>query len=284
MQQKYTWAQLCDLTVKNLEKQLDMKNDEKKFRKWFMAREKVGWRFDHWMIYRMFEVWKELESNLDHFIVNSGREGFGKSTLAANQACWVDPDFILEGGMIYEIDDYINIMIERQKEIKESIIKNVEVPWKVIILDEGTELLSSDSQNTLAKEFQKIMLIQRVLKFCVIINIPNFFMLNSNVRLHRVRTLIETIDKGNGWFFGDRKNRSIQIISAKGTKLKHIEASWVPVKWKRLFNFRMKFPDTIDYRDYLKHKIDGVGRTLDTIVANRLKKLKKEKTEDKKKA
>ena len=284
METLHTWQEICDLTVKRLQSQLDKNKDEKRFRKWFMKREKVGWRFSEWMVYRMFQIWKELQLNLDHFIVNSGREGFGKSTLAMNEACWIDPEFDLKNGVIYEVDRYVDIMLERLKEVKEAELKGEKVNWRVLVLDEGTELLSKDSTTSLAKDFQKVMLIQRVLKFCIIINIPNFFMLTSDIRLHRVRTLIDLNDKGSGWFFGDKKNRSIAIVSSKGAKLKHIQASWVPVKWKRLFGFTLRFPDTLSFKEYSLLKLDGVGRTLDGIVENRDKRDKKAKNAKEKKA
>ena len=65
-----------------------------------------------------------------------------------------------------------------------------------IVLDEGTELLSRETQKQTNMAFLKTFFVQRVLGYLVITDIPNFFMLDNVIRLHRVRTLITITDRG----------------------------------------------------------------------------------------
>ena len=61
------------------------------FLKWFMRRQRVGWRFDHMLTFRAYMIWRELNRQGDHMTVVVGREGQGKSTLGAQLNSWVSP-------------------------------------------------------------------------------------------------------------------------------------------------------------------------------------------------
>ncbi|MFC1704715.1 hypothetical protein ACFLZ6_00115 [Nanoarchaeota archaeon] len=114
LEDKYNWSELCDITVGKIEHKLKQK-EVPSFKKWFMQREGIGYRFDYQLVLRAYRIWQELQNNLDHFAVISGREGFGKSTLALQLASWVNPNFQLTN-VCYGAKSFLDILGNRADE------------------------------------------------------------------------------------------------------------------------------------------------------------------------
>jgi len=108
LENKYSWDELCEKTLFKLQEKLKEK-EIPTFKKWFMERERIGYLFDYQMVLRCFRIWQELQKGLDHFMVLSGREGFGKSTFSFQIASWVNPDFNLNN-VCYGVRDYLDVL------------------------------------------------------------------------------------------------------------------------------------------------------------------------------
>ncbi len=230
------------------------------FKKWFMEREGIGYLFDPILILRCFRIWQDLQRDLDHFIVCSGREGYGKTTLSFAVAAWVTPKGFSLDNVCYGAKRYLDILSKKVEEYvsnKEKTIVN-----ETIVLDEGTELLSRESLNLTNRALAKTFFVQRALKFLVIINIPNFHMLDTIIRNHRVRTLFEITNRGK---YKAITGKGIKIVAKEGQNNKEVKGIRLPDGCWWQGYFRKDFPKTINREEYEGHKILAIKDMLDTM-------------------
>jgi len=254
LEQSMTWSELCDHTINKLKGHFKTEKDIRQFKDWFMLREKVGYRFDAVLIFRAYNIWKDLHNNLDHFAVICGREGFGKTTLSVQLASWVDPDFSCDS-IVYGSSAYVKVLQSKMEKYN----RGEEIKPESLVLDEGTELLSRESLNESNRVLTKTFFVQRALKYLVFINIPNFHMLDTIVRKHRVRTLIEVTDRGR---YKAIVGVGIQIVTKDGERQKAVSNVRLPIGcwWEGYFN--KDFPSNIDFEEYTKHKMKGIDNLL----------------------
>ena len=252
-----TWKELCDFVFNKVKHALKP-TEQKQFKKWFMKRESVGYCFDSIMVLRCFRIWQDLQKDLDHFVILSGREGFGKSTFSFQIAAWVNPNFDLST-VAYNAKDYLDIMSRKQAEI---INLKEKMETESLVMDEGTELLSRESLNLSNRILTKTFFVQRALKFLILVNVPNFFMVDVVLRLHRVRTLIDVVGRGK---YKCVTGKGIKLVAEFGQKTKNISSVKLPNGsfWHGTFN--KAFPRGIDYNDYEKNKIEAIGHLLERL-------------------
>ena len=253
--EQMSWSELADYTINKLARFLEP-SEHKTFKAWFLKREHIGHFFDYGLILRCFRICQEVENNLDHFIVIVGREGLGKSTLSFQIAAWINPNFVIEH-ICYGAKAYLDILRKKAR-----IAKLSHAVSSSLVLDEGTELLSREIMNATNRALIKTFHIQRALKTLVIINIPNFFMLDPAVRQHRVRTLIEIKDRG---VYKMMLGNALELVDKEGRKTKRIGS--VRLKPGTYWNgyFRSAFPLTIDRGAYEAHKLKGIRDTLEEM-------------------
>lgn len=250
-----TWQELANKTLNKISHIIPQKEHDK-FLKWFAEREKIGYNFDPLLWARCYNIAKELHSNLDHFIVISGREGTGKSTLANQIASCIIPDHKVENNCV-KAEQYVEAMRR-----KASANKGAPKSFDSIILDEGSELLSRESYNITNRVLVKTFFVQRALKFLVIVNIPNFHMLDSVIRNHRVRTLIEVISKGD---YKCITGKGIKIIAKEGSATKEVAGVRLPNGHFWHGHFNKDFPKTLDWSEYEKLKHQGIRDLMEDL-------------------
>jgi len=131
-----------------------------------------------------------------------------------------------------------------------------------LVLDEGTELLSRESMKVTNRVLTKTFFIQRALRFLVIVNCPNFFMLDSIIRNHRVRTLIDVIDRGK---YKCISYNGIKKVAKEGAISKNVNS--VKLRNGHFFHgyFQKEFPKTIDRNLYEKNKMQSIKTVLDSM-------------------
>lgn len=220
-----------------------------------MERETVGYLFDYILVLRCYRIWEELENNLDHFIVCSGREGRGKSTLSIQIASWIYPQFNLSH-ICYDAATFVGLLRLRAKGLQ-----TTPEDVKCIVMDEGTELLGREFQHLTNRVLTKSFFIQRALKFLVIINIPNFFMLDKVVRQHRVRTLIYVKKRG---LYKCITGKGIDSVAEYGfrreiSEIKLKQEDW----WTGYFN--KDFPSNVSREEYEGNKMEKIREALDKM-------------------
>lgn len=251
LEDRMSWKELFIHIFPKVKSELK-KNEYKQFQEWFMEREKVGYLFDPVLVLRCYHIWKELSSGLDHFIVIEGREGTGKSTIAAQVVAWVALDGFTVNNICTTLRDFVSVLDERYKECQDGPPLDI----RGLTLDEGNELLSKEAMSTSNKIFLKLFNVQRILRFNVAICIPNFFMLDKTVRTHRTKTLICVKERGDYRAF---TGKAIPLIAKWGEN----EKSWKQVRipngtfWDG--HFSKDFPKTIDRQEYEFHKLSAIG-------------------------
>ncbi len=241
-------------------RKLDPKFNPNFFKKWFMERiETVTAVFDSAMIMRCFMIWQDMQRGYDHFVVIAGGEGFGKSTLSFQMASWVNPNFKLEN-VCYGARKYIEILQKKARVCLNK--KEEEVEKESLVMDEGTELLSKDALTKTNKVIIKTTFIQRRLKYLVIINIPNFFLLDTTIRSHRTKTLVEITKRGK---YKCITGKAISLVAQYGLKNKKISSVKIPNGTFWHGDFTKHFPRNIDPEEYDVVKLVGIDETLNTL-------------------
>lgn len=114
----------------------------------------------------------------------TGLEGSGKSTVAAQLARILDPQFSLQEGMIYDFRDseqsFLNFMLKYQ-----------DVPYSVAWYDEAVTVLFSQQHNTKDSALaQKIFKIKRDCRHFDILVSPSFWDIVPDIRERRVKSLL----------------------------------------------------------------------------------------------
>lgn len=230
-----------------------------KFIEWFKQREKIGLRFDWQLIFRCYTICQTLNNNDDHFTVLVSREGQGKSTLGMQLASWTSPETFSLKYTCYNSHDYLTLL---KKVAEEKETSNTEEK-KTLFLDEAAlDLFSREAMTLNNRWLSKAFFTQRFLNCHVILAIPNFFMLDSIVREHRVRTLISILSKGH---YKGITGAGINVINQNGTKY-HKQINSIPIPDGHFWtgNFNKPFPNNIDQAEYDKHKLSNIKSFLDT--------------------
>ena len=230
----------------------DTKSTNERFKKWLVSKEVLGnYFFSSYAWKRMYNINKELnEMDADHFIVVSGGEGTGKSTLSIQLASVIDPTFCVDR-ICFTMLDFIQGVRKAKK-------------GQAFILDEGNLFLfSRDAQSLDNKMMVKLFALMRQRNLCVIINVPNFWTLETYVRDFRVNTLFYLPkDKKSRGRFTMFKGTGIKIVSKEGSRQKSFAGIRVADKYKAFGSFNKSYPSIVSRDDYLAHK----GGTFDTFL------------------
>lgn len=184
----YTWDEVGEIYYNDISYMIgERKKDKKEWVAWW-AKQKVksgGKTFFGKKTYAYcFNVYRKLRRNTDHFTVVVGKEGRGKSTLAAQLAVTVSDTFG-KGSILFEPEDYL-------KKVEDAKIGDS------IIADEGALFLMS--RNAMRKtNVDMIVTMQLMRQQCVhsIICIPRWEDLDKYVRTHRADTLFYKKDVAN---------------------------------------------------------------------------------------
>lgn len=257
-----TWGEVADMiTNRIIEAKIDNKFEPDKFKRWFMAREKLGLRFDYILIHRAYKIWQNLQNEGDHFSLIVGDEGTGKSTLGAQFCAWISPNMNLED-ISYNMKSYVKKLKEIASTYK---IGEIDKEDKSVLLDEGgIDLYSRDAMKLSNRILSKTFMVQRFLNIHTCICLPHYWSLDKFVRNHRIKTLIIIPERG-----------AYKCITGKGIKAinrcKDIEMQTplnkisVPYGYFWEGHFRKDFPDTLDKSEYEKRKLKYIASFLDEV-------------------
>lgn len=229
-----TWEEICEHV---LEKIRPIKKEDY-FRKWFMEKEKVGYLFDYLLIKRIYNTHLNLLDDYDHFAVITGIEGSGKSTMAVQMCSWMDPNFNAER-ICFSPKQFIHALKTSEKR-------------EAILMDEGGVMLySRESMSQLNKMFTKTFMVMRQKNLFVCVCIPNFFVLDTYVRDHRVTTWFDISKRGlYTAYFGI----ALKKLSRDGQKYKNIVGIKKPVGYWWQGKFNKSFPNTLSKEEYVERK------------------------------
>ncbi len=256
----YTWEELYERFAKRFPK----KSKKHGFKKWFMDNKADGKLFDDVMIARCFTIYLDmLKLDKDHFLLVTGGEGLGKSTLAIQLGSWIDPNFVLEN-LCFSPEEYI----KRLKTIKKG---------GCLILDEGGVMLfSRETMSVNNVLMTKIFMLQRQKNVSVILCCPSFWDIDAYLRRHRVNTMIRIYKQGH---YMGYLPKALRIINEVGYRKKPLTMIKLPSESFWHGTFRKIFPKSIERSVYLSQKKKHLDTFLDTIEEDfkRIQRGKKKK-------
>lgn len=228
------------------------KSKNEKFNSWVKEKDLGNILFDPFLYLKGYNIQKKVnEQDRDHFIVISGKEGEGKSTIAIQLACVLDPSFCLSR-ICYEMADFLRMLRVAKK-------------GQVFILDEGNMFLFNRESYSDDNRFMvKLFALMRQLNLIIIINLPNFFTLDSYVRDHRADMLINCHTRGK---YVAYVGKGIKVVSKEGTKYKTIRHSQIPAGtfWFGYWNKFLPRLNDIDPETYKKYKREHFDKYLADI-------------------
>lgn len=240
-----SWEEICQKIMDKSQ----LRNN--KFHKWLSSKEHLGGMFfDPLMWKKCYLIQNQVNTqDIDHFIVNSGSEGLGKTTLSIQQACVLDPNWNLSKLLYKPLQ-----LLDKIEESK---------PGECLILDEGNLFLfSREAMSGGNKIMVKLFALFRQKNLIIIINVPNFFTLDSYVRDHRTRTLNWISSRGK---YQSYKGKAIRMVSNQGVKFKQIAGIRVPPACSFKGWFAKYFPNSIDEDEYKKYKKINFDEFLEDI-------------------
>jgi hypothetical protein len=196
--------------------------------------------FDGYLHRNISEIKNMIRKDDDCVIIVDGRERSGKSVLAMQVACALDPTMTLDR------------VTFTPKEFKEMIFRTDK--YKCVILDEAMDIFySKESQSWINKFFNKMLAKIGQKNLIVILVLPSFFELDKYPALHRSRVLLHvyTNKKKRGFFAFYNYSRKLQL-HIKGKKFYNYKGSRP--------NFKGRFSNyyPLDEQEYRKKKGDSL--------------------------
>lgn len=140
----------------------------------------------------------ELRKDFDWLLLIIGYEGIGKSTLGMVACKIVDHSFNVSR-ICFEADEFHRLVDTVPK-------------YSAILVDEGTALLfSRDSMKRDNKRVVATLTQCRYKNLFIAICVPDFFLIDKYVRVHRARTLLKLVGRGRFGFYSRKRMRQIRI-------------------------------------------------------------------------
>jgi len=126
---------------------------------------------------------ESVRKDFDAFVIVAGREGYGKSTIAAQAAIYCDPTYNLDR-CCFTAEQFIEA------------VKNAE-KFQAIVFDETMGYLSSrGAMSKFNRALIKVMSEMRSRNLFVFLCIPNFFELDRYPAMHRSTGMLLTYRRG----------------------------------------------------------------------------------------
>lgn len=149
-----------------------------------------------------------LRKDYDAFVVVTGKERTGKSTLALQCAKLVDPTFNLTR-VVFTPDQFIDAVYNAEK-------------YQAIVYDEAHGGLNSKgTMSTVNKKLIQTFTEMGFRNLYVFLVLPSFFELGRYAAIHRTNLLIHTHERGAYMVFSHRRKKDIYL---KGKKTMTIKA------------------------------------------------------------
>ena len=239
------WSDMVDHCIKTL-KRNGLRINYNQFREYYISKEHIGYMFDPFLVAKCFQINNHVRKDFDHFIIFSGKEGMGKSTMAIKIGPYIDPNF--------NVNNICFTFNEIKKAIKDA------PKYSYILIDEGgLNLYSRDAMTAVNRELTKLFMIMRqrniVLAFCI----PNFHLLDTYIRDHRSDILFQITERGKYIAFIER---GIRRVSKDGHRLKEIAGVKVGAGTFWRGNFNKDLPPNFDNKTYLARKQEQMNSFL----------------------
>jgi energy-coupling factor transporter ATP-binding protein EcfA2 len=212
--------------------------------------------WDSLTYYRVYRIYLNLKKNYDEITIITGYEGSGKSVLASQIATTVSPQFT-KNRIGYDPSDLPACFKDVQK-------------GDTVWLDEGALFLFS--RNATKKENKiiiQLLSIVRQMNLHLIICVPNFFVVDTYLRDHRVKNLIH-IHKNRKAFLWFKRD-AISYLNYHGKTVKNVTLGFkhIPPHWAFVGNWTKDFGETDFFteKDYLSAKHTNMDKFMTDIYS-----------------
>ncbi len=193
-----------------------------------------------------------MKQNYDSFIIISGREGYGKSTLGAQIAIYLDPTYTL---------DRCTFTAEQFEEACDGAKK-----FQAVVFDETMGYLSSrGAMSKFNRGLIKIMSEMRSKNLFVIMCIPSFFELDKYPALHRSTGLLHIKKRGRFLSYDYETKKKLYLLGKKFYNLA------VPPNFYGDFNKFIPY-NMVEYEKKKQRSIRGANK-----MGNREKRLQEQR-------
>lgn len=157
---------------------------------------------DGYLVANLDTVKKDIRKDYDSFIVMTGREGYGKSTLAFQIALYLDPSFCLDR-VVFTADQFVDAVESAER-------------YQAIVFDETMGYLSSrGAMSGFNKTLIKIMSEMRSKNLIIILCIPSFFELDKYPAIHRSTGLVHVYQRGRFGSYDYEKKKKLYLMGKK---------------------------------------------------------------------
>lgn len=147
-------------------------------------------------------VIRNVKNDYDAFIVVAGREGFGKSTIAAQCALYCDETYNLDR-CCFTAKQFIEAVNNAKR-------------YQAIVFDETMGYLSSrGSMSKFNRALIKVMSEMRSKNLFIFLCIPNFFELDRYPAMHRSTGLIYTYRRGRFGSYDYNTKKNLYLFGKK---------------------------------------------------------------------
>lgn len=213
---------------------------------------------DGYLHTNLMAVKKMVRKDDDCVIIIDGRERSGKSVLAMQVACALDPTMVLTR------------MCYTPKEFRLQIFTGEK--YQVVVLDEAMDIFyTKESQSWINKFFNKMLAKIGQKNLITILVLPSFFELDKYPALHRSRILLHvyTFKKQRGYFafYNYSKKLQLHIVGKKFYNYKKTKP-----------NFKGRFTNfyPLDEKEYRKKKEESLVMDSDDDLYNTKYKIQRD--------
>lgn len=147
-------------------------------------------------------VKKDVRKDYDAFIIVTGREGYGKSTLASQMAMYLDPTYNIKR-CAFTPEQFTQACEGAEK-------------YQAVVFDETMGYLSArGAMSRFNRDLIKVMSEMRSKNLFVIICIPNFFELDKYPAIHRSTGLIHINERSKFMSYNYSKKKKLYLKGKK---------------------------------------------------------------------
>jgi len=241
---EFTWEEVIEKVTTQISRRKHNFN-RNKFIEWYKNKEYVGKPFDPTLIYFSWKGYKRLNNDRDNITVICGLEGEGKSTLGINYCSLISPTFTFDS-TCFDSEEFKRNLREAKK-------------GDSVLADEGGVILfSREAMNRTNKQIIKILTGIRERNINLVVCVPNFFIIDSYIREHRVNLLIQI--RKRGYYRGYLRD-GIAIVNRNA---KHKNVLAVKLGSDKFWDghFNKELPKDYDYISYKKKKNLNIDKSL----------------------
>jgi len=150
---------------------------------------------------------KNLRRDFDCFIVVTGRERYGKSTIADQVAFYLDPTYNIDR-CVFTPEQFHHAVENARK-------------YQAIVFDEAHGALNAkESMTSINKKLTQTFTEMGFRNLIIILVLPSFFELGKYAAIHRSNCLLHVYERGKFLFFSHKRKKRMYISGKKFYALK----------------------------------------------------------------